>query len=892
MAPDTPSSHKRFGHTLKLTEAPNNIGMHNKLTIGFGTLIVLIFVVVGLGSLASSGAIKTIDRTGQVRTPIVIASSRAEANLYHTLADMRGYLALGDPTFIFSYHNSRDAFEHNLAEMERLSASLDVENQLRIKELRETFTAWEELPEDLFELHDDRMKREPAYAWLQKTGIPLGDNVMTNINQMIELQATMEPSEHNNLILKDMAEFQSSFSAMLSSMRGYVTTLNSNFRFHEYERNLHTNEQAWERLNNARTYLSPEQQARLDSIGAVRTLFLEELPDNVFNVLYSDRWREDLYIFRTEVIPRTDKMQQLLGGMTASQQTALQDDLQQSRESLLTARWQTFTGGAIAAILGTLMAIFLRHTIIVTHANLQRLVDEKEHLIGQLSNARAAAEEANELKSKFIANMSHELRTPLNSIINFTRIILSGMRGPVNDEQKDYLGRVQTSGEHLLGLINDILDLSKIEAGHMELYKEPSQIDDLVKGTISTAMGLTKGKPITLQQEIEPNLPIIYIDSTRMRQVLLNLLSNAAKFTEEGTITVQVQRDATSVLIRITDTGIGIAADKLETIFDEFRQAEEGSTRSYEGTGLGLAICKRLVEMHGGRIQVESTVGVGSTFSFSLPIEEVATETEADDDADDDAEKSAFLASAISGKPVVLVIDDDRQGIDIVASYLERDGYTVYGLSDNRLAMDEITRIQPAVIILDIMMPHHSGWELLAVLKAMPETQHVPVILYTITEEKKRGLHLGASAYLVKPVKEEQLRATMQKFAPTNATILVIDDNPDVLEMVSRDLASYNGYRVITANGGRVGLEYVARHCPDVIILDLMMPDMDGFSVLDELEQRQETCTTPVVVLTAKDLTLEEYTYLHNRVHSLLMKGTTSTEELLGKIGMLLGKHM
>ncbi len=888
MVPDIPPSQSASGYSGKLTKMTNHMAMHKKLTAGFGTLIVLIFLVVGLGSLASTGAINRIDRTGQVRTPIVIASSRAEANLYHMLADMRGYLALGDPTFIFSYRNSRDAFEHNLAEMEQLSASLDAENQLRLKELRETFTAWEELPEDLFELHDDRMKREPAYAWLQNTGIPLGDNVMTNINQMIEIQATMEPSEHNNLLLKDMAEFQSSFSAMLSAMRGYVTTLNSNFRFHEYERNLHTNEEAWERLSHARTHFAPEQQARLDSIGSVRTLFLEELPDNVFNVLYSDRWREDLYIFRTEVIPRTDKMQQLLGDITASQQTALQDDLQQSRDSLLMARWQTFMGGATAAILGILMAIFLRHTIMVTHTHLQRLVDEKEHLIGELSTARAAAEEANELKSKFIANMSHELRTPLNSIINFTRIILSGMRGPVNDDQKDYLGRVQTSGEHLLGLINDILDLSKIEAGHMELYKEPCHIDDLVKGTMSTAMGLTKGKPIALQQEIEPNLPMVDIDCTRIRQVLLNLLSNAAKFTNEGTITVRVQRQGNTLRVSVTDTGIGIAADKLETIFAEFRQADEGSTRSYEGTGLGLAICKRLVELHGGSIQVESMVGVGSTFSFGLPIEEVATEIE----ADDAAEKSAFLASATSGNPVVLVIDDDRQGIDIVASYLERDGYTVYGLSDNRLALEEIARIQPTVIILDIMMPHHSGWELLAMLKAVPETQHVPVILYTFIEEQKRGLHLGASAYLVKPVKEEQLRATVQKFVLTNATILVIDDNPDVLETVSHDLALHNGYHVITANGGRAGLEHVDRQCPDLIILDLMMPDMDGFGVLHELDQRQETRVIPVVVLTAKDLTLAERDYLHNRVHGLLMKGTTSTEELLGKIGVLIGKHV
>ncbi|NJO84053.1 MAG: hypothetical protein HC828_15535 [Blastochloris sp.] len=250
-----------------------------------------------------------------------------------------------------------------------------------------------------------------------------------------------------------------------------------------------------------------------------------------------------------------------------------------------------------------------------------RVTERTEQLASALQEAEAArraAEEASDLKTKFLANMSHELRTPLNSIINFTRIISSGVRGPVTDEQRDYLNRVQVSGEHLLGLINDILDLAKIEAGRMELFIEACSIADLVHSTMASVIGLTKDKPIKLHEEVPPNLPLIHIDKTRIRQVLLNLLSNAAKFTEHGTIRVRVTPAEHELIISVIDTGVGIPADKLGIVFEEFRQADEGSARSYEGTGLGLPICKRMIELHGGRIWVESELGRGSSFHFTL----------------------------------------------------------------------------------------------------------------------------------------------------------------------------------------------------------------------------------------------------------------------------------
>jgi CheY-like chemotaxis protein/nitrogen-specific signal transduction histidine kinase len=497
---------------------------------------------------------------------------------------------------------------------------------------------------------------------------------------------------------------------------------------------------------------------------------------------------------------------------------------------------------------------------------------------GEAQLARAAAEQASQLKSEFLANMSHELRTPLNSIINFTRILASGMRGPVNLDQIDYLNRVRTSGEHLLGLINDILDLSKIESGRMELYAESIQVAEIIQGVMSTASGLTKGKPIELYQEIALGLPLIEADRTRLRQILLNLISNAAKFTERGSIAVQARFDGAHILVSVTDTGIGIAPEHLGAIFEEFRQIESATNRRYEGTGLGLAICRKLVELHGGKIWLESTPGIGSTFTFSLPVAGALP----------GAAEAALVASAeVRGVPV-LVIDDDPAAIEIVATYLAHDGYSVYGITDSRRAIEEARLIRPAAIILDVLMPYKDGWEVLAELKEDAELCAVPVVLFSIVEERKLGFYLGASAYLIKPVDADELRTTVTRLVAGDATILVIDDDPNALEIVSHQLEQAGAYRVVTASGGQLGLDRVSDARPDLIVLDLMMPEVDGFTVLDALERQPGSRDIPVIVLTAKDLTAQERDFLHHRVSGLLLKGQTPEDLLLGKVRDLL----
>jgi CheY-like chemotaxis protein len=293
---------------------------------------------------------------------------------------------------------------------------------------------------------------------------------------------------------------------------------------------------------------------------------------------------------------------------------------------------------------------------------------------------------------------------------------------------------------------------------------------------------------------------------------------------------------------------------------------------------LGLAICRKLVELHGGELWATSRSGVGSTFTFSLPVLTTPVPSVA----------TATLATASSAGIPVLVIDDDPAAIEIVAAYLDQDGYAVYGLTDSRRALEAARQLQPAAIILDVLMPHQDGWEVLAALKAEPRLQVVPIVLYTIVEEQKLGFYLGASAYLTKPIDADELRATLARLIGSEATVLVIDDDPNTCETLSVQLAESGGYQVVTAAGGQAGLERVALAAPDLIILDLMMPEVDGFAVLAALEQQAATRAIPVIVLTAKELSAAEHADLQQRVRGLLTKGATPPEQLLRKVRALI----
>jgi CheY-like chemotaxis protein len=478
--------------------------------------------------------------------------------------------------------------------------------------------------------------------------------------------------------------------------------------------------------------------------------------------------------------------------------------------------------------------------------------------------------------------MSHELRTPLNSIIGFSRVILRGIDGPLTELQQADLTAIHNSGQHLLGLINDILDLSKIEAGKMELSLEDMDLADVVKGVMSTAIALVKDKSVELRQEVPADLPAIRADARRIRQVILNLVSNAAKFTEQGRITTRVELTPREVEVSVIDTGIGIPADKLEHVFEEFTQVDASTTRRAGGTGLGLAISRRFVEMHGGRMWVESKLGAGSRFAFNLPLERPVEPPEED----------GSEVAPVPGKKVVLSIDDDGSVITLYKRYLEKQGYQVIGLLDATRAVDEARRLNPMAITLDVLMPNRDGWSTLADLKSTPDTSRIPIIVCSIIQDESKGFSLGAADYLVKPIAENELLRALERANRNKATqtVLVIDDEPEAIRLVRRMLEAWSGYKVLEAIGGAQGIASVQAQQPDLVILDLMMPDIDGFAVLETIKSNRSTQDTPIVVVTAKDLTEEDRRRLQGKTVALLNKGMFDSERLLNEISAALNR--
>ena len=497
--------------------------------------------------------------------------------------------------------------------------------------------------------------------------------------------------------------------------------------------------------------------------------------------------------------------------------------------------------------------------------------------------------EVDRLKSQFLANMSHELRTPLNSIIGFSRVVLKGIDGPITDRQREDLDAIYNSGQHLLGLINDILDVSKIEAGKMELDFEPVNLEEIINGVMSTAIALVKDKAVDLQQSVPDELPIITADERRVRQILLNLVSNAAKFTDQGFIRVGAKVDGGQVCMFVEDTGKGIAEEELKKVFEPFTQVDASTTREHGGTGLGLTISHSFVQLHGGRMWVESQLGEGSTFYFTLPIEGPPSEVE--DAKKSSAEEELTLPEGGSG-PLVLCVDDDTGVINLYRRYLHMRGYRVFGLTDSNRVLDVAKRLDPYAITLDVMMPHKDGWEVIRDLKDNSETNDIPVIICSIVSEQERGMSLGAADYLVKPIMEEDLVTALDRLDsdPGSHKVLVVDDHEPDRHLLRRMIESRDNYEVLEAAGGEEAIALIKGVRPHIVILDLMLPEVDGFAVLEAIKSDEETRSIPVVVVTAKELSPEEHQRLNHRVETLVHKGVLNQEELLEDVAVALRK--
>lgn len=530
-------------------------------------------------------------------------------------------------------------------------------------------------------------------------------------------------------------------------------------------------------------------------------------------------------------------------------------------------------------------------------------------------------EEADRLKSQFLANMSHELRTPLNSIIGFSRVILKGIDGPINDIQTQDLNAIYNSGIHLLNLINDILDLSKIEAGKMELTFSDVNINEVIDNVLSTAVGLIKDKPIKLVQNIEKNLPIVKADVTRIRQILLNLISNASKFTDEGNITITAKlwtnpkKHTQEIFISVSDTGLGIAPESKDKLFQPFSQVDDSPTRKTGGSGLGLNISRYLVQMQGGEIDLlESIINEGSTFYFTLPI---LTETgilrQREIIVDNDIFKvhpasieknlSVMLEKTTNAQSIpqnvakgfppdlqaikkVLCIDDNASIIELYERFLKKHNYEIIALTDPSRAVEKAIEVQPFAITLDLMMPNINGWDVLHQLKNNPDTKQIPIIICSIQEEEEKGVSLGAADYLVKPFLDSDMVNSLNRLNHGGSIkkVLVIEDNENDQELVQRMLEDTTKYQIFAATTGREGWNIILDDQPDIIILDLFLPDLSGFAILERIRSDEHLFEIPVIILTAADLTADQYAQLREFNNMLISKSFLSKKTLLHKL--------
>ncbi|HZQ90774.1 MAG TPA: response regulator [Terriglobales bacterium] len=679
---------------------------------------------------------------------------------------------------------------------------------------------------------------------------------------------------HTYIVIQSVEQVLAELGAAEAEQRDFLLTGDQPYldAFHMHSARV------WQHLEdlNQLTKDNPVQQRRLAGIEPLLRARLQRLEQGAA-LRQSKGEAAAIEFVRSSGGPQLSRdARMLLDDVVEEERTLLQDREAMAQADARSVAIILLAGGGFSVLLVIFIFLRLNREVAIR----RHFQDEAERRKHEVELRSQEVERANQLKSQFLASMSHELRTPLNAILGFSELLKDQVAGPLQPKQVRWVEHIQRGGRHLLQLINDILDLSKIEAGQVELAPETFALAAGLGEVLSTTRPLAMTKRITVRSSVAPGIAV-YADRTRVKQVLYNLLSNAIKFTPEGgSVTIEAVNEGKMVRCSVTDTGVGISEEDQKVIFEEFRQVGKASSGVTEGTGLGLAITRRLVAQHGGSLTVSSQPGAGSSFSFTLPAAELA--------AGIGPPPEAIEIAGSPEAPLVLVVDDEMAACELLVSHLSNAGYRTAVANSGKEALERARTLRPAVVTLDVLMPTGSGWETLFELRNTPETADIPVIVVSIVDQKKLGFSLGASDYLVKPVDREQLLdAVRRKTAGRPGqplTCLAVDDDPDMLRLV-REVLEPAGFGILSAANGLEALACLEReNSVHVILLDLLMPEMDGFEVLERLHDNEGWRRIPVLVLTAKDLTPPERETVARRARALLHKSDEWQSRLLESV--------